>query len=79
MATTPGDMIAGLRLMRANADWLLEPGDDDEVKATMQGLIASYVSAKRAGETELEFREWYETADLADFMGGEDGEPDPTE
>lgn len=76
--TTPADMIGALRLMRKNADWLLEPGDDDEVKATVQGIVSQFVSARRAGETELEFREWYETADIAAMVDEDEG-PDPTE
>lgn len=78
MATTPADMIGALRLMRKNSGWLLEPDDDDEVKASVQGVVAEYVSAKRTGATDQEFRDWYENADIAEFMSDDDG-PDPTE
>ena len=79
MATTPADLIGALRLMREHGSWLLEPGDDNEVKSSMQGIVASYVSAKRAGETELEFRDWYENHDITAEVDDDGDGPDPTE
>lgn len=78
--TTPKDTVDALRLLARHR--LIEHGDSEDIKASLQGVAAIYLGLKRAGETDLEFPEWYETADLSELMD-EDGEDeqtaDPTE
>jgi hypothetical protein len=72
---TPRDTIDAMRLMRREK--LAEPGDTNEEKQALQGIIAIYLSSRRAGLTDLEFAEWYNTADLSE-IDDEEGGADPT-
>lgn len=77
MKVTPKDSIDALRLMRKHQDVLLEADSPDEEKEQIQGIAAAYCAQKRQQKTDLEFLEWYESADLADLAVDEE-EPDPT-
>lgn len=72
---TPRDSVDALRLMRKHQDVLLEPGDSPDVKEQIQGVIATYLSQKRGGGTDLEFLDWYDNFDMTALVE----EPDPTE
>lgn len=71
---TPRDTIEALRLMRREG--LVQPDDDDATKEALQGVVALYLSGKRAGDIDTGFADWYENADLTDLL--EDAGPDPT-
>lgn len=77
--TTPKDTVDALRLLARHR--LIEHGDSEDIKTSLQGVAAIYLGLKRAGETDLEFPEWYETADLAEMNDDEEDEEssDPTE
>ena len=74
---TPRDSVNALRLMKVHQKDLLEPGDGPEVKEQIQGVIATYLGAKRAGSTDLEFLDWYENFDMTALA--EESAEDPTE
>jgi hypothetical protein len=72
---TPRDSVDALRLMRKHQDVLIEPGDGDDVKEQIQGVLATYLSQKRAGATEMEFLDWYDNADMVAMVEGESADP----
>lgn len=73
---TPRDSVDALRLMRKHQKDLLEPGDGDDVKEQIQGVLATYLSQKRGGGTDLEFLDWYDNFDMTSLV---EEQPDPTE
>ena len=78
---TPRDSVDALRLMRKHQDVLLEPGDGNDVKEQIQGVLATYLATKRSGATDMEFLDWYENFDMTSLAESEDDEDkaDPTE
>jgi len=76
---TPRDSVDALRLMRQHQGVLLEPGDGPDVKEQIQGVIATYLGARRAGHADLEFLDWYENADMTAMVEEAAPEVDPTE
>jgi len=75
---TPRDSVDALRIMKRHEKELLEPGDGNAIKEQIQGTIATYLSHKRSGGTDLEFLDWYENFDMT-TLADEDDAADPTE
>jgi hypothetical protein len=67
---TPRDTVDALRLLARFG--MVEKGDDDDIKATMQSHATRYIVAKRDGKTDLEFDVWFETADIQALMEAEE-------
>lgn len=73
---TPRDSVDALRLMRKHQGALLEPGDGDDIKEQIQGVVATYLAQRRAEATDLEFLDWYENYDMTAMV---QDSADPTE
>lgn len=79
MKLTPKNTVDAIRLL-AKHD-LYEPDDPEEVRDQLQSMAVVYLAQKRDGETDLEFVDWYENADISkmnDLLEEAAGEPDPT-
>lgn len=79
---TPRDTVDALRLLAKHG--MVQKGDDDDIKATMQTHAARYIVQKRDNKTDLEFEVWFETADIQALMEEEgkaeaEEDADPTE
>ncbi len=69
---TPRDTVDALRLLAKFG--MVQKGDDEDIKATMQSHATRYIVAKRDGKTSMKFDVWFETADIQALMEEEDKE-----
>jgi hypothetical protein len=76
---TPKNTVDALRLLYAHE--LYQDDDPEPVRDQLASMATLYVALKRDGETDQEFLEWYETADMGvmnDLLEEAQGDSDPS-